>query len=359
MKRFQAVIASVLLSLLIIVAVLLLNRFVDAFRFRDPEWLILLFLIPAALFYHDRWFRKRRDRIVFSSVQQVKRMRPSLRIRLYSGFYIVRMLALAALILALARPQSGRSEREVETEGVDIILAVDVSTSMRAEDFKPNRLQSVKRVIREFLNKRTADRIGLTIFGAQSFTQCPLTLDYGVLRNLIDKVNFAEREWDGTAIGNGLANAIDLIRESEAKSKVVILLTDGVNNRGEVDPMLAANLANTYNIRVYTIGAGTNGFAMIPYDDPIRGRRYSRMQVQIDEQLLTDIAAQTGGKYYRATNQAELQSIYAEIDQLEKTRINVKEFTRYDELFHHFLMIAALLILLELSLANTVLLKLP
>lgn len=358
-KRLKVIIAVALTLVLNFLLAYALQENVEGFRFKHPWALLLLSLIPFIVIFRQALFFSNTSRMVFSSITHAKNIKPSLRIRLRPLLFVLRLVFLSLLVYALARPQSGRNERKVETEGVEIVLAVDVSTSMRAEDFKPNRLEAVKGVVQNFLGQRVSDRIGLSIFAGQSFTQCPLTLDYGVLSELVEKLNFADEDWDGTAIGNGLANAIDLIKNSKAKSKVIILLTDGMNNQGEVDPHLAADLAKTYGVKVYTIGAGTNGTALVPYNHPFRGKQYQNMRVQIDEDVLTAIADATGGKYFRATNKHELNTIYQEIDKLEKTKINVKEFTRYSELFLYFLVGAFLAFMVEFLLANTWLQKLP
>ena len=237
---------------------------------------------------------------------------------------------------------------------------MDVSTSMLAEDFKPkNRIQAAKQVAKEFIQGRQNDRIGLVIFAGEAFPQCPLTLDYGVLMQIIDRVHVAPQEWDGTAIGNGIATAAARLKDSKAKSKVIILLTDGVNNAGEIDPITAAQVARTFDIKVYTIGAGTRGVAMYPVDDPIWGRRYQPVRVEIDEELLRRIASMTGGKYFRATDSNKLREIYRQIGELEKTRIEVKEYTRYKELFVYYAGMALALLVLEILLSHTVLRKIP
>ena len=211
----------------------------------------------------------------------------------------------------------------------------------------------------EFIEGRTNDRIGLVIFAGESFTQCPLTLDYGVLTTLIDQMEVAPQDWDGTAIGNGIATSVARLKDSKAKSKVIILLTDGRNNAGEINPLTAAQVAQTFDIRVYTIGAGTRGSALYPVNDPIFGKRYVSMPVEIDEELLRKIAGQTGGKYFRATDTEKLRQIYGEINEMEKTKIQVKEFTKYDELFVKYAGAGIFLLLLEILLLNTWLRKLP
>jgi Ca-activated chloride channel family protein len=276
------------------------------------------------------------------------------------GLFVLRLLFLALLIFAFSRPQSGSKMRETTTEGIDIIMALDVSSSMLAEDFKPkNRLEAAKKVAEEFIQGRQNDRIGMVIFAAESFTQCPLTLDYGVLLTLLQETKVADQEWDGTAIGMGIINAVNRLRDSKAKSKVIILLTDGVNNRGEVDPVTASKIAAALKIKIYTIGAGTQGTALYPVDDPLFGRRFVPMPVEIDEEILKKIAGNTGGLYFRATNTEKLSEIYREIGELEKTKIEVKEFTRYDEYFKYFLGTGLLLFIVELILANTYFRKLP
>ena len=360
MNKWLKILISILITVFInIVLIIVLYFTIDSFRFQSPYFLLFLLLLPFIILNRNEIFFKRNARMTYSSIEHAKSIRPSLKIRLRPALFFLRILFFSLLIYAMARPQAGIKETEIETEGVDIVLAVDVSGSMRAEDFTPNRLEAVKRVLKDFISNRTNDRIGLTIFAGQSFTQCPLTLDYGVLIQLIEKLPFAEPEWDGTAIGDGLANSISRIKESDAKSKVVILLTDGKNNQGNVDPILAAQIAQSFKVKVYTIGVGTEGTAMITQNDPIFGKRRIPMRVEIDEELLADISAETDAKYYRAKNKDELKNIYNEIDQLEKTKINVKEFKRYSELFFYFLLAGFFFFLLEFILANTWFQKLP
>jgi Ca-activated chloride channel family protein len=268
------------------------------------------------------------------------------------------MLALATLILAFARPQSGVSGEDIITEGIDIVLALDISSSMLAEDLTPNRVGAAKQVAADFVRGRRNDRIGLVIFAGEAYTQVPLTLDYGVVSDLLDELQVGMVE-DGTAIGMGLATAVKRLQGSDAESKVVILLTDGRNNRGEVDPVTAAQMAQAFDIRVYAIGAGTRGEAPIPVADPMFGRRYVRMPVDIDEEALQEVAELTGGQYFRATDRESLESIYREIDELETTEIEVQHYTRYGELFHYPLALGLLLVVLEVGLGNTILRKIP
>jgi len=328
------------------------------FRFANPEYLFLLLLLPLVAVYY--WRRRTGGQMKFSTLRHLKQIPASLRQILRRYLPLLRLAVLALVILGIARPQSGSKQEEVLTEGIDIMLAIDVSTSMLAEDFKPkNRLAAARAVASEFIEGRRDDPIGLVIFAGEAFSQCPLTLDYGVLQEILDKTDTAPREWDGTAIGNGLATAVARLKDSKANSKVIILLTDGENNSGEIDPVTAAQVASTFNIRVYTIGAGTKGTAMVPIDDPFFGKRYVPVKVNIDEELLTRIANLTGGQYFRATSTNKLRDIYAEIGELEKTKIEVKEFTRYEELFVNFILAALALLLLELVLANTWLRKIP
>jgi Ca-activated chloride channel family protein len=271
---------------------------------------------------------------------------------------ILRWLAFSLLVVALARPQSGIKGEEVLTEGVDIVLALDVSSTMLAEDIKPNRVEATKAVAKEFIKGRKNDRIGLVVFAGEAYTQCPLTLDYGILLGFLDRIQVGMIE-DGTAIGMGLATAVNRLRSSEAKSKVVVLLSDGQNNRGEIDPMTAGQMAQAFDIRVYTIGAGTRGVALYPVDDPFFGRRYEPRQVNVDEEILRKIAVLTGGKTFRATDRRSLDAIYREIDRLEKTEIKVKEYTRYSERFAPFAFGALALVLAEILLAHTRFRKIP
>jgi len=270
----------------------------------------------------------------------------------------MRVLALAAFIVAFARPQTGVTGEDVFTEGIDIVLALDISSSMLAEDLEPNRIEAAKAVAANFVRGRRNDRVGLVVFAGEAFTQAPLTLDYDVIATLLGELQVGMIE-DGTAIGMGLATAVKRLEESEAESKVVVLLTDGRNNRGEIDPSTAAQMAQALGVRVYTIGAGTRGTARIPVDDPVFGRRYVPMRVELDDEVLEETARLTGGRYFRATDTESLQNIYAEIDELERTEIEVEQFTRYGELFHIPLGVGLGLVVLELALGGTVLRKIP
>jgi Ca-activated chloride channel family protein len=262
--------------------------------------------------------------------------------------FALRITVIALVIIVIARPQSVDRWQSSTTEGIDIILALDVSGSMLARDFSPDRLEASKSVATEFINGRPYDRIGLTVFSGESFTQCPLTTDHAVLINLMREVKSGIIE-DGTAIGVGLATAISRVKDSEAISKVIILLTDGVNNMGAIDPVTAAEIAKTFGVRVYTIGVGSRGFADYPVQTPF-GMRYQKMQVEIDEALLKQIAEMTGGSYFRAVDNTSLQQVYSEIDKLEKSKIETREHSRREEVFIPWALAAAVILALELLL---------
>lgn len=271
--------------------------------------------------------------------------------------FVLRIITLIFIILVLARPQTTDRWQNSEIEGIDVMMAIDVSTSMLAEDLKPNRLEAAKDVAAEFINGRPNDNIGITLFAGESFTQCPLTVDHAVLSDMIHNVKCGFIE-DGTAVGMGIANAVTRLKESKAKSKVIILLTDGTNNKGDISPLTAAEIAKSFGIRVYTIGVGTNGVA--PY--PIRvGNtvQYVNVPVEIDEKTLTQIAGTTDANYFRATSNSKLKEVYEEIDKLERTKLNVKEYNRRDEEYQWFALVAFLSILIEALLRNSILKKIP
>ncbi|MCK5127467.1 MAG: VWA domain-containing protein [candidate division Zixibacteria bacterium] len=334
----------------------------DVILFQIPGWFILAVggVVIIGLAYYYYYFASSKSAAVrYSDLSLVKTGKKSLRQRLRPMLNLLRLCALALLFIAMARPQSGSQKRDIETEGVDIMIALDVSGSMNAEDFKPhNRLYVAKEEIGKFIDRRTNDRIGLLIFAKTSFVQCPLTLDYGTLRNFLTMVDFGQLE-DGTAIGLALANSVNRFRDSDAKSKVIILLTDGVNNVTEIDPMTAANVAKTMGVKVYTIGTGKPGNAMYKTNHPIFGVRYQYATTMIDEETLTKIAERTGGRYFRARSEKELEEIYTEIDGLEKTKIKVNEYIQYEELFFNFLLAGFFLMLLEMLLSQTYLRKIP
>lgn len=271
---------------------------------------------------------------------------------------LFRMVVISLIIIVLARPQSSNQWEQVTTEGIDIVLCMDVSGSMRAMDFKPNRLEASKNVGIEFVNARQDDRFGLVVFAGESFTQCPMTTDRAVVVNFLKEISFGVIE-DGTAIGMGLATAVNRIKESKADSKVIILLTDGVNNRGDVGPVTAAEIASGLGIRVYTIGVGSKGTAPIPVQDMF-GRTITRdMPVEIDEEVLEKIAETTGGTYFRATDNNKLREIYQEIDQMEKTRLDIKHFSKNKEEYFPFLLAAMIILLVEVLLRYTIFRTIP
>src|SRR3989338_55089 len=270
-------------------------------RFANPLFLLLLPIIPLLVWDCFRRANMREAGIVFSDISIPKNIKPGFRVKYRHAPMVLRMAAVFIFILALARPQAGQREEEVITEGIDIMLTIDISGSMKAEDFSPqNRLAAAKDVLREFIKSRRNDRIGLVVFSRFSFTQCPLTLDYGALLELLDKINIGMIE-DGTAIGMAITNAVNRLRDSNVKSKIIILLTDGINNAGKIDPLTAAKAAKALGIKIYTVGAGKPGGAMYPIEDPLFGKRYVHMDTEIDEGLLKNIADETGGLYFRAS----------------------------------------------------------
>jgi Ca-activated chloride channel family protein len=322
--------------------------------FANPDFFYLLFLLPLLVLWYIFREKQKKAPLHFSSLDGFEGFRTSAKIYLRHSIFVLRLLAVGLLIVALARPQSKKSWQDLKTEGIDIVLALDISASMLAQDFKPNRLDASKEIAIEFIDSRPDDRIGLVIFSGESFTQCPLTTDHSVLKNLFVGVKTGMIQ-DGTAIGMGLATAVNRIQKSKAKSKVVILLTDGVNNSGSISPELAGELAQPFGIRVYTIGVGSQGMAYSPVALYPNGQyAYDYVKVDIDETVLKKIAALTGGKYFRATNNDKLKQIYSEIDKLEKTIIEEKNYTKKSELFLPLALFAAALLLFEWLLKNTV-----
>lgn len=314
-------------------------------HFADPQYLYLLILLPLLAGWEVFRSGRRRAGMRFPSTGMFEGARQSFRFYLMHSLPLLRMTALALIVIALARPQSSSSRTDVTVEGIDIVLAMDVSTSMLAEDFRPNRLEAAKTVAADFTEGRPNDRMGLVIFSGEAFSQCPLTTDHTVLRELISAVRTGLID-DGTAIGDGLATAINRLKDSQAISRVIILLTDGENNMGVLDPASAAEIARVFGIRIYTIGVGTRGMAPYPFQTPF-GRQYQNVEVKIDEELLTQVADMTGGKYYRATNNKKLEEIYDEIDQMEKSRIDVTEFHKKHEEFLIPAFLAIFLLLFE------------
>jgi Ca-activated chloride channel family protein len=326
-------------------------------HFANPQLLWLLALIPALVAWQLLSERYRVASLRHSSLSLLDGVPSGFRVHLRHLPFALRMLALAALIVAFARPQSTARGENVYREGIDITLALDISGSMLAEDFRPNRIEAAKQVAQDFIEGRKSDRIGLVIFAGESFTQCPLTTDYSVLVDLLKKVKMGNLK-DGTAIGEGIATAVNRMKTSKAKSKVMILLTDGVNNMGSIDPLTAAQIATTFGVRIYSIGVGTRGTAPYPMKTMF-GTQYVQMPVEIDEDMLKQVSAATGGMYFRATGNQKLKDIYAEIDKLERTKIEVTEFHRYRELFPQYLVLGAALLLAELLLAAFVFRKIP
>jgi Ca-activated chloride channel family protein len=329
------------------------------FHFADPWFLLLYALVPILVWRYYQRARRGEGSLSFASTVALEGVSPPWTVHFRHILFGTNMLALALAITAMARPQEGTEEEEVLTEGVDIIIALDASGSMAAEDFTPrNRLMVAKLVVRSFVEGLRHDRAGLVVFAGKSFTRCPLTLDYGVLLNVVDTIELGTIE-DGTAIGNALATCMNRLRESKAKSKVVILVTDGVNNRGEIQPLDAAEIGRTLGVKIYTVGIGSHGTARFPVDDPNYGKVYMDLPVEIDESSLTRIAEMTGGLYYRATDKPSLEKIFQEIGRLEKTRIEVKSYTHYDERFADFLAPALGLIFLTTVAGFTRFSKLP
>ncbi len=322
-------------------------------EFANPGFFWLLLIIPVMVAWYIRREQKLQGSLSVSAVKGFSLPSKSMIPRLRHSGIILRSLSLVALIIALARPQSALSWQNSTTEGIDIIIASDISGSMLAEDFKPNRLEAGKNIAIDFIKDRPDDRIGLVIFSGESFTQCPLTIDHDLLINLFAAVKNGMIN-DGTAIGMGLATAVNRLKGSDAKSKVVILLTDGSNNGGSIPPLTAAEIAKQFNIRVYTVGIGTKGFAPYPVQTPM-GVQYQRMPVDVDEPTLTKIAGITGGKYFRATDNEKLKSIYEQIDKLEKAKIDVTQYHKKTECFLPFAIIALFFLLTEFVLKNTLL----
>ena len=328
-------------------------------EFKNPLFfLLLLVLVPYIVWYVMRYKQSLPSLKVPDTSKYVK-VPKTFRLYLMHVPFLLRLILMTLVVCILARPQSKHSWSNTDVEGIDIMLAVDVSTSMLAQDFKPNRVEALKEIAQRFIEKRPNDNMGLTMFAGEAYTQCPLTTDHTVLMNLYNSVdcNMAMRGIidDGTAIGDGIMNAILRLKESQAKSKVIILLTDGVNNSGNISPQTAAEIAKKYGIRIYTIGIGKNGMA--PYPLPTGGT--AMLPVEIDEQTMTKISTETGGQYFRAQKNAELDAIYQDIDKMERTKFNVKQFSRRGELYQPFALAALVVMLLEILLRTVVLKRLP
>lgn len=326
--------------------------------FAHPWCFWLLLLIPLMIYWYVKQGRRQQGALQVSSIQGLKGLPVSWKARLRPILLALRILAYAALVTALARPQTSNTSENIDSEGIDIVLSIDISGSMLAEDLQPNRLEAAKKVAADFVEKRISDRIGLVIFSGESFTQCPITTDHAVLTNQIMQIKSGMLQ-DGTAIGMGLATSVDRLRSSKAKSKVIILLTDGVNNTGLVDPLTALEIAKAFKIRVYTIGVGTYGKAPFPMTMPDGSIQMQMQDVQIDEPLMKKISSETGGKYFRATNTTGLAKVYTEIDNLEKTKVEITSYKHYAEHFFPLAMLALACLLLEVVLRYTAFRSLP
>ncbi len=325
--------------------------------FKYPFVLYFLALVPLMIFWYWKKNRKISPSISYSALNIFDGIKPTLREKLVHVPVILRAAALTLFIVALARPQSFSTGENVYTEGIDVAILLDISGSMLAEDFEPNRLDAAKDVIDEFIGGRTSDKIGLVVFASQSFTQCPLTIDYYVLRNLLSEIKSGMIE-DGTAIGLAIANGVNRLKDSEAKSRIIILLTDGVNNSGEIDPITAAQIAEKFGIRIYTVGVGTKGQAPYPFQTPF-GIRYQMVPVEIDEAVLQQVADITGGNYFRATNNEKLIEIYKKIDEMEKTRVEITSYRNASESFYSWAGFGLMFLILELGLVRSYLRRLP
>lgn len=325
--------------------------------FANPSLLFLLFLIIPLILWYVYGHNRIKPFIQVSESERLNKLGSSWKVTLRHLVFVLRILAIIFIIIALARPQSSNNLRNISNEGIDIMLALDISSSMLSQDFKPNRIEAAKDLAIEFISGRPSDRIGLVIFSSESFTQCPLTSDHAVLINLFKDIKSGMIQ-DGTAIGSGLATAVSRLKDSDSKSKIIILLTDGVNNMGSIAPLTAADIAKTFGIRVYTIGIGTQGSALCPVQTPF-GIQYQNMPVEIDEDVLTKIAEKTNGKYFRATNNQKLRVIYSEIDKMEKSKIDVTEYTKRKDEYYWFGLIALFFVLTELALRYTIFKSIP
>ena len=325
----------------------------SSIEFASSYFLYGLIIIPLLIVWYIFLGRKHQAYVKFSDTGFFKGMPKSWRIYARHILFVIDICALALLIIALARPQSSSKNQKINVEGIDIVLTIDLSSSMLALDLKPDRLEAAKDISAEFVKGRPEDRMGLVVFASETFTQVPLTTDHGMLLNMMKDLKCGMLE-DGTAIGDGLASSVSRLKDSEAISKVVILLTDGDNNAGSIDPATAAEMAKLFGVRVYTIGVGTRGTAPYPVQTPFGGIQYQQIQVTINEPLLQQIADETGGKYYRATSNEKLEQIYEEIDQLERSKIEINEFTRIHEEFLPFVLMGLALLLLGFILKNTI-----
>lgn len=309
-------------------------------RFDDPQVLVFLFVIPLLVYHHLRHRRRREPTLLYSSLMLFEDVGKTTKSKFAFLPATLKIIAITLIIIALARPQGGHGKEEILSEGIDIVFILDISGSMKSEDFTPkNRLHVAKDVMSEFIRGRRNDRLGLVVFAGGAITQCPLTIDHEALIRLLDAADIGMIE-DGTAIGVALATGANRLKDAEGKSRVMVLMTDGVNNRGEIDPVTAAELASSLGIKVYTIGVGRQGTAPYPVEDPFFGKRYIQVEVEIDEDILREIARVTGGRYFRATNPEALHNIYNEIDDMEKTTVNKQRHIVYTELYRPFVVSA-------------------
>lgn len=333
--------------------------FLEDIQFAEKQWFWLFLLLPAMLVWYLIRLKNYEGELNFSSFDNFKNIGSSLKAKLRHSTFALRLIGISLLILALARPQSRSSWKDVKTEGIDIVISMDISLSMLAKDFKPNRLEVAKEVILDFIDARPNDKIGMVIFSGEAFTQCPLTVDHKVLKNMFPEIKAGMLD-QGTAIGLGLASAVSRLKDSKAKSKVIILISDGVSNVGEITPLTAGEIAQTYGLRVYTIGVGSKGKALQPVAMYPNGQlEYDYVDVEIDEAVMNKISQMTGGKYFRATDKESLSNIYKEIDKMEKTIISEKSFTNKAEHFLPFAVGALISLLLEFLLKRTIFKSLP
>ena len=326
--------------------------------FAHPQYFFLLLLVPIGIFWIYQFKKKQQATFTVSTLQGLTGLAESSLIKWKGILHVLRILSFICIVIALARPQTSNVNETINSEGLDIVMAMDISGSMLAEDFHPNRIEAAKKVATEFIENRPTDRIGLVIFSGESFTQCPLTTDQNILHEQLKNIRSGLLE-DGTAIGMGLATSVERLRNSKAKSKIIILLTDGVNNTGLIDPITALEIAKAYKIRVYTIGVGTQGSAPYPVKDQFGNMSMQQMPVQIDEALMQRIAHETGGKYFRATENKSLGRVYKDIDKMEKTKLEINSFKRYAELFFLYAALGLLFLFLEIALRYTVFRQLP
>lgn len=325
----------------------------SSFEFASPYFLYGLIIIPLLIVWYIFRGRRQTAYVRFADISFFKKLPKSWRTYCRHILFALELAAMSLLFIALARPQSSSTNQKINVEGIDIVMTIDISSSMLAQDLKPDRLDAAKEVGADFIKGRPGDRIGLVVFASETFTQVPLTTDHGMVLNMLKDMKCGMLE-DGTAIGDGLASSVSRLKDSEAISKVVILLTDGDNNAGSVDPSTAAEMAKLFGIRVYTIGVGTRGKAPYPVQTPFGGIQYQQIDVNINEPLLQQIADETGGRYFRATSNEKLEQIYAEIDQLERSKIEVNEFKRVHEEFLPFVLWALALLLLDFVLRHTI-----